>query len=341
MKDKILTLINSKWIQLAFVPLVLFLFGAITTFMQASPISATVLSINQKLESKSINSKEILLKGEQFKGKFLSKDNNLGIISIRFTDKKFVDYDDVDKIEFQLIDATTNRIMYDNTYRADLLQSVDAFPFGFPVIKESKNKQFIFIITSLNGNKANGITVDSNDNIIQTHHIYTKGEIAGSISGLINFIQRKVGFVLSDNEILLTSLFHFTPLILYFFSLLVFKRARDYPYSIELLLLLTILLDVFIVKEVFGSMYFALLAVWVSLVIKHNLESSVTYSYAFILCMVSLCIQFLGFSEISQKAGVWGYYFLIIGTVQLIHQSISLSPKRISAQTMIRKLQSK
>ena len=136
-----------------FFPLFLLLisFAVIFSYILTSDLSFTTLS---NFYGKSIltNFKNPLKKGDVVKGEFRAKENNLGIIAIAF-DPRYKTWDD---IIFRIKEKGQNRWYFSNKYWAGQFLDFQYFPFGFPIIKQSKNRTYQFEIQSLVAKKGEG-----------------------------------------------------------------------------------------------------------------------------------------------------------------------------------------
>lgn len=117
-------------------------------------------SVNiQKLNVQRIDSSSsYLLKGQKITAKVKASENNFGILLFRFA-KLSTKVGDI--VIFRIKKDGDNIWYYENTYKANQFQPDQYFTFGFPPIKESKNKAYVFEIESLEGTYKNGIGVSS------------------------------------------------------------------------------------------------------------------------------------------------------------------------------------
>jgi hypothetical protein len=94
----------------------------------------TVIVESQKYND---SNKLELLKGEKIAEEFKAKYNNLGIIAIKFDTHFKVNND---YLQFKIKEKNSVDWYYVNSYKVDQFRNNEYFPFGFPEIKESKNK---------------------------------------------------------------------------------------------------------------------------------------------------------------------------------------------------------
>jgi len=90
--------------------------------------------------------RESLLKDEVINFKFKSKYNNLGIIEILFNNHSKINND---QLIFRIKQSDTNDWVYKAVYDTAVMDEGQFFPFGFPIINDSKGKIFIVQIQSI------------------------------------------------------------------------------------------------------------------------------------------------------------------------------------------------
>ncbi len=91
-----------------------------------------------------------LFKGEKVIDQFKAKNNNLGIISVKFNTKGKINND---RLLFRIKEINKENWYYVNFYNVDQFQNDQYFPFGFPQIKDSKGKIYQIEIESSNGHE--------------------------------------------------------------------------------------------------------------------------------------------------------------------------------------------
>ncbi|MGI8420335.1 MAG: hypothetical protein ACR2LN_06890 [Candidatus Levyibacteriota bacterium] len=331
-------LVINNWTIYFIIPIILFLFGAVNTLLLVSPLSFSLLTYTQKPEIIHISTNNLLLEGENFTERITAKENNLGIIAISFFNPNTIAYSDEDQLAFTIKDVAVNKIVYKNSYRSGLLTSLKYFPFGFPKIADSKNKQYQISIVSLKGNTNNALRIDNNAFINQVSYDYSKSEIIGSPTKFLSFIAKKVALIFNDNQIMFITLEYFIPLLFYCSFLILNRRGKTNPYIAEVVLLSIILYDIFLIVPLYTLVLFIILIIWIVLAIWDRLDSSVSYLFACILFIIALVIQSVQFISIANKASVWAFFFLVIGTVQFLKELSGKEKKRINMIEFIQHL---
>ena len=102
-----------------------------------------------------------LLRGSKLSGEFNAKENNLGIVYIKFSNVPRVDLSKEDSLIFRIKEKGQKHWISVNKYKTGVISNNLFFPFGFPKVHNSKNKTFEFELVSLNGNKSNSVEIDN------------------------------------------------------------------------------------------------------------------------------------------------------------------------------------
>lgn len=157
-----------------------------------------------------------LLKKNKISVSFIGKADNLGIIAIPFnTHNKSVN----DQIIFRLKELGQKDWHYEVTYNTNQIQNNIPFPFGFPVITNSKNIKYLLEMESLSGTSNNYLSLKKEDSFFLTQYKYSGTDLVRNPKNLLKFINDKSVEQLSlitQNELLFIIIFSaFLPLVLY------------------------------------------------------------------------------------------------------------------------------
>lgn len=160
------------------------------------------------------NTKELFTK-KKITENFVSQADNLGIILVPFnTHNKSVD----DRIIFRLKETGTKAWLYQGIYAANQIQNNIPFPFGFPIIKQSKNKFYIFEIESTSGRQGNSLSLSKGYNYFFAQYKFSKADLIKNPQVLFQFIFIKTIFqlpLLRIQEILTIFFYASLPFIIY------------------------------------------------------------------------------------------------------------------------------
>jgi acyltransferase len=157
-----------------------------------------------------------LLAGEKINESFIAKTDSLGIIAVPFNaHNKSID----DKIIFRLKETGKKDWYIQNTYNANQFQTDIPFPFGFPIIEDSKNKSYTFQIESLKGRSGDSLSLSKVNKNYFTEYNFKKSELIRNPIRLLKFIFYKISSkspFLTKEQILSIAIFSLSPLIYYF-----------------------------------------------------------------------------------------------------------------------------
>jgi len=130
-----------------------------------------------------------LFSGDTIRGEFRAKENNLGIISIRFSTFNRISSD---AFTFRIKEKGKKEWYYVNAYKSKEFGGYDLFPFGFPIISKSKDKSYIFELESLRGEPRNAVAIDTTVPSVITTHKFSRGELLSNKKILLQFILKKI-----------------------------------------------------------------------------------------------------------------------------------------------------
>jgi hypothetical protein len=166
---------------------------------------------------------KVLLAKDAIEENFIAQTDNLGIIAIPFnTHNRSIN----DRIVFRIKQTGKNDWYFQSIYNADQFQADVPFPFGFPVIKNSKNNVYTFEIESLKGTSSNSISISKSNNHFFTKYKFSKAELVKSPKELSEFFVAKMNAqlpFLTGSNIILILFSALSPLVLY----VIFTKA--YP----------------------------------------------------------------------------------------------------------------
>lgn len=156
-----------------------------------------------------------LLKEDTASGVFKASHNNLGTIEVLVDNHNKVNSD---KISFVLKELNTGNTIYKGEYPSSLMDVGQYFPFGFPIIYDSKGKTYNFEITSLLGTSDNSVSIKKNSKF-NIKYIYSKDYLLSNKNETPRFLLSKLGnlSLLFDINIMLKFIIlTFTPIFLYY-----------------------------------------------------------------------------------------------------------------------------
>jgi len=277
-----------------------------------------------------------LLKGEKIIGEFRAKENDLGIIMVRFNNYIKPDFASEDTVLFKVKEENQNKWYYVGEYRSGSFEHQDYYPFGFPIIANSQGKVYQFEIVSLSGNSNNALEVNRNQPILLTGYQFPKSEIFGSKFKIVSFLIKKSFYSFTNLNFIFSSTIYLLPLFFYLLLFLI-NRHLSLAHYLPFLVMSLILIDIFAVNSVFLGFLFGLVGLWILSIIIYKLNYSTSFVYALILIFIWVLTVILGHKEFENKLNIWVYAFILIGTAQLFWEEITEPKQRNGYRDILRK----
>jgi hypothetical protein len=312
------TNIFIKLLVFVLIPLGLLIFWVAASLAFNNKISFSVLEYAEDNSSIAKAPVETILKGNKIWGTFKASEENLGLVLLKFNNYVKPDYSSEDVLSFSIKQVGQKDWYYSGRYRSGAFEHQSYFPFGFTPIANSKNKFYQFELTSLNGNSSNALTLSKNSPVLITAYQFSKKEIFQSKSFLIRFITEKIATSFTDLDFVLSSVLYLLPLLLYLLWIINLKQKTYLKRYLSLVTLLFIVIDVFILKNIYLGVLLGLIISWIITVKLKRLESKVSFIIAFALLFIWIVSMFIHLDFYSNKLNVWVYAFLIIGVFQAV-----------------------
>lgn len=272
-----------------------------------------------------------LIKGDIIRGKIESQFPNLGQITVRFNNN-FHDSEDV--VLFRIGEEGSRGWYYQVKIKTDQFQPHALFPFGFPQIKDSAGKTYIFEIESLNGEQGRGISLDTQQPRFTAKAIYTKSELISDKQLALYFIFHKILSLVNYPSAVLFSFYPFVFfLFLYYFPdrkiqyfsistgrFITIPHIKHFIFSI--LIILMILLNIFVSEKIEDVNIIFVLATYLIYSYKYKFESRIALSLVVCLLILALPLLIIGQQVFANSSAVWAYVFLWVTVIQQIGENI-------------------
>lgn len=174
----------------------------------------TVVAQKKQWVNLAFKNTTVLLAKKKVNGNFIAQNNNLGIIAVPFNTHNIKIKD---RIIFRVKQTGKKEWYSQRTYKADQIYNNIPFPFGFPIIKNSKNNSYTFEIESLNGTPTNSLSITKANSYFFIKYKFSKLELIRNPLVLLQFFVFKVNVelqFLTKIEIFLIFLFTLSPFIL-------------------------------------------------------------------------------------------------------------------------------
>lgn len=273
--------------------------------------------------------KKEIYQGDRITATFKSTYHNLGIVEVRFYNFKRVS-DDI--LTFRIKEKGQSDWYYQANYKTDQFQDDQLFPFGFPLIRDSQNKEYEFEIISLRGNEENNVGVSDTFPSFVGKHIYTRSELSNK-EALISFLTNKFVNVITDTNILIHSVAYVIPFIIYtqIKNFLFFKKLKNFFTSnvkgAKVIIVLSILFEIILGYQSYNGFFLSILLLWFLIIRRYRLtyRDSAVMS-AFLIIGVPF-LMVLGFNKAAEKIFEWIYIFFATGVIQLGLTKIKKIPR--------------
>lgn len=324
---KFLMLSRKKLITKILIPLGLLVLWFIFTIIFNSSAAFTVLSFPQSDGDVIDNNFEEIHKHEIISGEVLAKENNLGVISIRFNTYRRINNDEV---KFRIRNNADKNWLYENVYRVDQFQPDDFFTFGFPIISDSKGKVYIFEIESLRGRSNDAVAISKITPQIVTKYQFSRAEMFSDPIIFLNFIFKKFINSFSTFDNFASSLVYLIPLGMYvlwmkldFYPITKKSREKYFVSGLDLrarifmyMLMLITLLDILLIHQFTNPIAtFFIFTCWFLWLIFQKIESNFCLYLTISLLILSAVAYLFMNPHYAEKSAFWAYSFLSLGAI--------------------------
>lgn len=325
---------NHPFVKWVIIPIILFVMwiGLTIFYMGTYDNSFLVLSYNHDRSSYKQIPDDRLTKGEKIKGEFMAKENDLGIVSIRFDQYLRIPYKDEDTVVFRIKEKGASKWYYENTYKSGLTFDTPYLPFGFPPIKNSKDKIYVFEIESLHGNNKNGISVSDRQPNLSSKYQVSKTELMQNKLSLVVFLYKKFILSLLTIDILISTIIYSLPFILYRINnSRFFQRLGMYP---AYLFLLLITFDTIFLQINNDFLYIVSMVTWVGLVKYQRDREKYSFFSSFFFFFMSIVFLALNKVPSALSSSSWSFIFLLTALLQVL---VTFNNNKVSKDMQVKK----
>lgn len=363
MMEKIKNFSKTKLFKIIIVPILLIcLWATLTLFYIISfDSSLLILPYNHPNADIKILTFQPLTKGKMIEGVFTATENNLGIIQLRFNYHEQIAYNDEDNLLFRIREVGARGWYYQSIYKSGLVSDVPFLPFGFPQIANSKGKQYEFQLISENGNVENAVSLKNRFPIFISKYKIYKANILANKTAIFYFIENKYERGLENSDILFSSVIYGLPLIFYLLlisplgkylvrpggkllfiifkkldnttlfgqKLLVITRIKNMMVSyFDLILLVLIFLDIFIMQVLNDMIYIVILILWWWIRKLYKKDENGTFIMGIFFIFLTPFLLAFDLNPAAETSTIWGYVFLLTWFIQIISRTAVYTPGR-------------
>lgn len=280
-------------------------------------------SLNDRFSFRNFSSShKEMFRNDLLSATFKSHYTNLGIIQVRFNNFKRMS-DDI--LIFRIREKGNTEWYYQANYKTDQFQDNQLFPFGFPLIQDSQNKEYEFEIISQRGNKKNNVGASTSYPSFVAKHIYSRSMLSDR-SELISFIIKKFFNTITDWNVIKRSVAYLIPFLIYtqFERFINFKRfnrfKRFFIYNVSIakgIVFLSIILELVIGETSFDGFFLSIILFWFLTIKEYNLGYKVSAAMGGYLIILIPFLIIFDLTMAAEKLFEWVFIFFTIGFAQL------------------------
>jgi len=301
----------NKTISKIVVLATLFIFGVYLSYTHVTRFGFGFFSFTStglSVDTTNTNSGELLV-GNTIKGEFKSTYPNLGIVAVRFNNR-YRDSDDT--LSFRIKEVGESAWYYESKYSSNQFLPEELFPFGFPKITNSLNKNYLFEIESLSGASGSSIYIgDSKPTFIS---VYFADRVGLSLNKyhFAKFCLSKIKNIIEQENSLQSIFVFFSPLISYLLYLSL--NGSSYHFLLALSFI-SIAWDIFYIERV-SDIFTLSVIMLIALQIKKYRYQPILFSYSSLaLLVLSYITSIAGLSLYTEKAASWTFLLIFVSTV--------------------------
>ena len=318
-----------NFVKYIFFPTLLALIWLLLTVLQIISNDGSPSVITQKYSKNYFSSisNEPILAGEQRIFEFIATHDNLGYVSINFD---IVAKGREDYINLKIYEKELKNIIKEETTFAGAFQGLNFYPFGFPIIPDSKGNVYAVTITSKYGTIENHVAIKDAKSIFSASYQYDKSQVLTNPQYLINFAVAKAQNSLQNNYLLFTSSVFLYPLIFYMLWLVAENKIKTKSLlknPIIAILGISVITDIFFVDTGFDLVFLIITIIWAFVLFYLKRESAESYKAALALLILCPILQLLGQDVMVEKAAAWAFLALTVGVIINIYELRKSSSK--------------
>ncbi len=320
---KILPTINHlfklKIIRFIVIPLfLLFLWGALS-FLFLPHHSFTTVTQKFSIDKNKLPIKKFAQE-YKIKSEFKAEYSHLGSISIHqsiITDH----LESTDRLIFHIREKGKDNWYFEAIYDNGFFNGHKYFPFGFPIINDSKGKTYEFEVISTFS--VDNVDISKNNPHYIVLYQYTPKEMINS-GELREELLKKLASNLLDKQFLVYSSIFLLPLFLYLFYLFhphtFYLELREFPKDQILLgfIFLFIIYDVVFISTLMYGIFLGQLLLLSIYYIKNKVPRQISLVLTFIFFLLSEMFIIFGSKSQLDKSSIWLYVFFNIFLVQIL-----------------------
>lgn len=279
-------------------------------------------------------------KGDRIQVVFKAYENNLGAISLQLKNYNTNEKKDEHQILFHIKEKGMENWETEHIYFGGQFHDLDHFPFGFSPITNSKNKEYIAEVISLDGTSQSQLILKDSYPEFISYYQFSKHELFSPMNAG-RYLLQKILFALSIPDFLIIILICYLPFV---FILFIFSSAgepfyalmsrtlnrtkkqkrKSYVYVVMKAVFqnkaVTPLIALMIVDAIFMKTsysfvsYIMMSLVGICLILKKT-TSGFLYYVAFIFAICVIIFSMVNLIDSAEKMAGWVVWILIISVL--------------------------
>ncbi len=266
-----------------------------------------------------------LLASKKITGVFTANDNYLGLLALRFVSFQKPEYSKEDVLVFRIREKGKKEWYSQNTYRTGILEENLEFPFGFPVIENSKGVQYEFELESRFGSASHAVSIDLSSHFFLSAYQYPKNLIVHSLVSFGHFIKQKINLGSSDFGYVLRLFLYGIPFICWIFIVGTAKKKDELVRRIVKVLVAGIIVDIVCIPYEYEGITLFFYLAWIVTSIMNHFSPVVSIGLAAATTGMYAVSSILHLNSISEKSIVWTYFFFLYGFSQALLSEWSIT----------------
>ena len=240
-----------------------------------------------------------LTTGSSIQGKIISNYPDLGSVLVRFTTFR---RGSKDIIIFRIKEEGSDKDYFSAKYNADQIQDNMLFPFGFPEIRNSENKNYIVEISSSNASTGSGLAISKLSPNLMGYHYFSKDWFNEEPVNVLKFIRMKAINLLSDEYMLPAIIFS---LIIPIIHVLLFFFFPEDILLVFPILLISFIIDVQFILPIYPVIILSSIVSLSLLIIRLKMDLRVLL----LVCLLPISFLVLAIFDsntiVMEKSIVW------------------------------------
>jgi hypothetical protein len=247
-----------------------------------------------------------IMQGNSMRGEFRAIYDNLGMVKLRM---RTFNRMNTTHIRFLLREKGSNEDWVTNTYATDRFVDGLFYPFGFPVIADSKGKTYEFKLESLDGTSDDAIGVFSGYHNVATQYVFQKSILLGDRQLLKEFLFAKVKSILTDPYMILYFSIFLVPAYIY-----IVKRHK------EMLMMYALLVYVFVPLSIHSNTILVIAALMLGVGSIMHVAASRMYVIALVWIIAIPILLACGNVLAADRAATLVFFLILIGVIMSLRE---------------------